>query len=67
VLGGVAGVAAGYALSRALEGGHRPTAPDTPASGGYVPFETPAANDTGGFDPGNDADDWGDAPSDDTW
>jgi hypothetical protein len=67
VLGGVAGVAAGYALSRALEGDHRPTAPDTPARGGYVPFETPAANDTGSFDPGNSSDDWGDDLSDDTW
>ncbi len=67
VLGGVAGVAAGYALSRALEGDHRPTAPEAHASGGYVPFETPIAKDTGSFDPGNDSDDWGDASSDDTW
>lgn len=67
VLGGVAGVAAGYALSRALEGDHRPPAPEAHASGGYVPFETPVARDTGSFDPGNDSDDWGDASSDDTW
>jgi hypothetical protein len=67
VLGGVAGVAAGYALSRALEGDHRPPAPEAHASGGYVPFETPIAKDTGSFDPGNDSDDWGDASSDDTW
>lgn len=72
VLGGVAGVAAGYALSRALEGDHRPPAtgvPDTHASGGYVPFDTPAANDTSSFDTGNGSDDWGDASSsdDDNW
>ena len=67
VLGGVAGVAAGYALSRALEGDHRPPAPEAHASGGYVPFETPIAKDTGSFDPGSDSDDWGDATSDDTW
>jgi hypothetical protein len=67
VLGGVAGVAAGYALSRALEGDHRPPAPEAHASGGYVPFETPVAKDAGSFDPGNDSDDWGDASSDDTW
>lgn len=72
VLGGVAGVAAGYALSRALEGDHRPPAtgaPETHASGGYVPFDTPAANDTSTFDPGNDSDDWGDTSSsdDDNW
>ena len=67
VLGGVAGVAAGYALSRALEGDHRPPAPEAHASGGYVPFETPIAKDTGSFDPGSDSDDWGDASSDDTW
>jgi hypothetical protein len=67
VLGGVAGVAAGYALSRALEGDHRPPAPEAHASGGYVPFETPVARDTGSFDPGNDSDDWGDDSSDDSW
>lgn len=67
VLGGVAGVAAGYALSRALEGDHRPPASEAYASGGYVPFETPIAKDPGSFDPGNDSDDWGDASSDDTW
>jgi hypothetical protein len=67
VLGGVAGVAAGYALSRALEGDHRPPAPEAHASGAYVPFETPIAKDTGSFDPGSDSDDWGDASSDDTW
>ncbi len=67
VLGGVAGVAAGYALSRALEGDHRPPAPEAHASGGYVPFEAPVAKDTGSFDPGNDSDDWGGDSSDDTW
>jgi hypothetical protein len=67
VLGGVAGVAAGYALSRALEGDHRPPAHEAHASGGYVPFETPVAKDIGSFDPGNDSDNWGDASSDDTW
>ena len=56
VLGGVAGLAAGYALSKAMEGGnanageaHRGAA----ANEGYVPFDTPPAPDMGSFDAGS--------------
>jgi hypothetical protein len=76
VVGGLAGVAAGYALSKALEGGHS-AAPSagagaTPAAnnGGYVPFDTPAPSNVGSFDAGSGSDwysaDSGDA-SDDSW
>ena len=57
VLGGVAGLAAGYALSKALEGDHHNgvnhdgSAPSG-NSGGYVPFDAPAAPDLGSFDSG---------------
>lgn len=58
VLGGVAGLAAGYALSKALEGDHHngvshdgSVAP-TGNTGGYVPFDAPAAPDFGSFDSG---------------
>lgn len=76
VLGGVAGLAAGYALSKALEGEHHNSVNhdgSTAAanSGGYVPFDAPAAPDLGSFDAGTgegwdapDADGGGD---DDNW
>jgi hypothetical protein len=75
VVGGLAGVAAGYALSKALEGDHHaaPTADAgaTPAAntGGYVPFDTPTQSDVGAFDAGSGSD-WDGADSggsDDSW
>jgi hypothetical protein len=76
VVGGLAGVAAGYALSKALEGDHHAapaaSAGATPAAsnGGYVPFDTPAQSDLGSFDAGSgsgwDSADSGGA-SDDSW
>jgi len=58
VVGGLAGVAAGYALSRAMEGDHRgvesyPAAGNSGATaGGYVPIDNPAPPDFGSFDAG---------------
>jgi hypothetical protein len=76
VVGGLAGVAAGYALSKALEGDHHTSAPTSagaPSSvgnGGYVPFDTPAQPDLGAFDAGSGSD-WDSADSgggsDDSW
>jgi uncharacterized protein len=76
VVGGLAGVAAGYALSKALEGDHHAapaaSAGATPAAsnGGYVPFDTPAQSDLGSFDAGSGSD-WDSADSgggsDDSW
>ena len=76
VVGGLAGVAAGYALSKALEGGHHTSEPSTAGSspaagnGGYVPFDTPAQPDLGSFDAGSGSD-WDSADSggssDDSW
>ena len=75
VVGGLAGVAAGYALSKALEGDHH-AAPAASAdvstsagNGGYVPFDTPAQPDLGSFDSGSGSD-WGSSDaggSDDSW
>lgn len=55
VVGGLAGVAAGYALSKALEGDHHSnnSAPAADHSGGYVPFDAPARPDFGSFDAGS--------------
>ncbi len=76
VVGGLAGVAAGYALSKALEGDHHTSAPSvagaspTSANGGYVPFDTQAQPDLGSFDAGSGTD-WDSADSggssDDSW
>lgn len=75
VVGGLAGVAAGYALSKALEGEHHEAA--TPSSagaspvannGGYVPFDTPSQADVGSFDAGSGSDwDSAEGGSDDSW
>ena len=75
VVGGLAGVAAGYALSKALEGDHA-TAPAPHAAsvanpnGGYVPFDAPSQPDLGAFDAGAGSD-WDSADSggssDDSW
>jgi len=75
VVGGLAGVAAGYALSKALEGDHHAASPvadgSSPSSGngGYVPFDTPAQADFGSFDAGS-GNDWDSADAvggDDSW
>jgi tetratricopeptide (TPR) repeat protein len=76
VVGGLAGVAAGYALSKALEGDHHTAAPtsagasSSAGNGGYVPFDTPAQPDLGTFDAGSGSD-WDSADSgggsDDSW
>jgi hypothetical protein len=76
MLGGVAGLAAGYAISKALEGDHHngvnnDGAAPTGNSGSYVPFDTPAAPDLGSFDSGAgngwDAPDAGGGGSDNNW
>ena len=77
VVGGLAGVAAGYALSKALEGDHHAAAGPSSAgaspvadSGGYVPFDAPGQPDLGAFDAGSGSD-WDSADtgggSDDSW
>jgi hypothetical protein len=75
VMGGVAGLAAGYALSKAMEGGanHSNSAPGSSAanpsndSAGYVPFDNASRPDMGAFDAGAGGDSWdvGQAPMDD--
>jgi hypothetical protein len=74
VVGGLAGVAAGYALSKALEGDHHSStsAPVQDNSGGYVPFDAPTRPDLGSFDAGSGTgwDDSGSSDSgggDDSW
>ncbi len=77
VVGGLAGVAAGYALSKALEGDHHAApaasagASTSAGNGGYVPFDTPAQPDLGAFDAGSGSDwdsaDSGGGGSDDSW
>ena len=74
VVGGLAGVAAGYALSKALEGDHHtssvPNATPATDSGAYVPFDAPAQADLGSFDAGSGSD-WDSADTggggDDSW
>lgn len=71
VVGGLAGVAAGYALSRALEGDHH-TATAAASNNnwgdnqGLVSMDDPAPP---AFDAGSGGDDWGDdnSNSDDNW
>jgi hypothetical protein len=72
VVGGLAGVAAGYALSKALEGDHHsaPAAASSNSWGdnqGLVRVDDPAPP---AFDAGSGGNDWGDdgnASSDDNW
>lgn len=74
VVGGLAGVAAGYALSKALEGDHAASSAPAASSvannnGGYVPFDAPAQPDLDAFDAGS-GNDWDSADSggsDDSW
>ena len=66
VLGGVAGLAAGYALSKAMEGGanHSNSSSGSNAANpssdnaGYVPFDNPSRPDMGAFDAGAGGDSW---------
>jgi len=77
VVGGLAGVAAGYALSKALEGDHHAASAPSSAgtspvadNGGYVPFDAPNQPDLGSFDAGSGSD-WDSTDSgvgsDDSW
>ncbi|MCX7263921.1 MAG: hypothetical protein NT035_00655 [Burkholderiales bacterium] len=73
VIGGLAGVAAGYALSKALEGDHHSNNSSNANPAGnnnsYVPIDSPAQPDLGGFDSGSDGG-WDDSSSsggDDSW
>lgn len=70
VVGGLAGVAAGYALSKALEGEHHTAAPAASSNWddnqGLVKLDEPAPP---AFDTGSGGNDWGDegSSSDDNW
>jgi len=72
VVGGLAGVAAGYALSKALEGEHHSAPASTNSNSwgdnqGLVSMDDPAPP---AFDTGSGGNDWGDdgnASSDDSW
>jgi len=72
VIGGLAGVAAGYALSKALEGDQHSSSSNANSADNnksYVPIDSPAQPDLGGFDAGSDGG-WDDASSsggDDSW
>jgi hypothetical protein len=64
VVGGIAGLAAGYALSKAMEGtqGHDGATPHGASGlqdGGYQALNsTPSQADLGAFDAGNGSDSW---------
>lgn len=68
VLGGVAGLAAGYGLSQVLGHGNEAKAADNTGDRGYQPIESGNSADTSSFDAGS-GDDWdsGDSTSDDNW
>jgi hypothetical protein len=71
VVGGLAGVAAGYALSKAFEGDHHSVSDQPRPSNDYgVNYDKPTTPDLGSFDPGSGGDNW-DPPSsgnsDDEW
>ena len=68
VVGGLAGVAAGYALSKAFEGDHHSNtgnaaAQNASGNNGYVPFDSSAQPDLGNFDSGSGSG-WDDSSSD---
>ncbi len=71
VVGGLAGVAAGYALSKAFEGDHHPASDQPrPANNYDVNYDKPAAFDLGSFDSGSGGDNWdssSSSSSDDEW
>ncbi|WP_460505696.1 tetratricopeptide repeat protein [Hydrogenophaga soli] len=71
VLGGLAGMAAGYALSKALEDEHPSSSSREPSGttsttshggGDYIPFDNTPSNDLGSFDAGQ-GDSWDSASS----
>lgn len=69
VLGGLAGMAAGYALSKALEDEHPSASSREPSgstasrsTGDYIPFDNTPSNDLGSFDAGQ-GDSWDSASS----
>ena len=68
VIGGLAGVAAGYALSKALEGDHHSNNSSNANPAGnnnsFVPIDSPAQPNLGGFDAGSDGG-WDDSSSSD--
>jgi hypothetical protein len=70
VVGGLAGVAAGYALSKAMEGGNEQHANNAaaPDQREYIPMDQPAP-DMGSFDSGSGSgwDDAGSSSGDDSW
>jgi len=71
VIGGLAGVAAGYALSKAFEGDHHKAADQPHPSNNYdVNYDKPQAPDLGNFDAGSGGDNWDSSSagsSDDEW
>jgi tetratricopeptide (TPR) repeat protein len=74
VVGGLAGVAAGYALAKAMEGNEHvgsSGAAQAAPSGGYVPFDQTPPTQLDAFDSGSGGDSWdagGDSSSgDDSW
>lgn len=76
LVGGLAGLAAGYGLSRMLEGGNRQDQPPQPADdSGFIPIDSGNQPDYGAFDAGSgDSDSWDAADSssfgggdDDNW
>lgn len=62
VLGGVAGLAAGYGLAKVLEHGGDSARGTTTGSNGFTPIETDTAADAGSFDTGS-GDSWDSADS----
>jgi hypothetical protein len=65
VVGGLAGMAAGYALAKATEGGSHATAGTlNPDQGGYVPFDSSPGTQLDAFDSGSGGDSWDSGDSD---
>jgi tetratricopeptide (TPR) repeat protein len=65
VVGGLAGMAAGYALAKATEGGsHAVAGTLNPDQGGYVPFDQSPGPQLDAFDSGSGGDSWDSGGSD---
>lgn len=64
ILGGIAGLAAGYGIARAMEHGNDGGTHLQPDNGGFTPLDNAAA-DYGNFDAGAGGDSWDDGGSDD--
>ena len=65
VVGGLAGMAAGYALAKATEGGsHAVAGTVNPDQGGYVPFDSTPGTQLDAFDSGSGGDSWDGGDSD---